>query len=139
MIAGKGKFACKDKQTRSQKEVGTDNGNGDTEKIPMCDAGHFSMLDSTHSLWEMEVMQLMTVNIDKIKRLGHLYFNICYIHCSKHLRDHSLDFGYFHPPKKVSNGKNIMLLSNDLSICTLMVILIEAQDAKQTRERLTYP
>ncbi len=62
------------------------------------------------------------------------------IHCSKHLRDHSLDFGYFHPPKEFSNATQyIMLLSNDLSICTLMLISIEAQDAKQTREKLTYP
>ncbi len=30
-----------------------------------------------------------------------------------------------------------MLLSNDLSICILMLISIEAQDAKQTREKLT--
>ncbi len=44
------------------------------------------------------------------------------IHCSKHLRFHSLDFGYFHPPKEFSNGQNIMLLSTDLSNCTLMLI-----------------
>ncbi len=61
------------------------------------------------------------------------------IHCSKHITDHSLNFGYFHPQKEFSNGQNIMLLSNDLSICTLMFISIEAQDGKQTREKLTYP
>ncbi len=61
------------------------------------------------------------------------------IHFSKHLWDQPLDFGYFHPPKEFSNGQNIMLLSNDLSICTLMLISNEAQDAKQTREKLNYP
>ncbi len=61
------------------------------------------------------------------------------LHCSKHLRNHRLDFWYFHPPKEFSNGQNKMLLSNDLSICTLIRISIEAQDAKQTREKLTYP
>ena len=54
------------------------------------------------------------------------------------LRDYSLDFGYFHPPKEFSNSQNIMLLRNDLSICTPMRISLAAQDAKQTREKLTY-
>ncbi len=57
--------------------------------------------------------------------------------CLTHLRDHSLDFGYFYPPEEFSNGQNKMLLSNDLSICTQMLISIEAQDAKQTRQKLT--
>ncbi len=51
----------------------------------------------------------------------------------------SFDFGYFHPPKEFSNGQNILLLSKDPGICTLMLISIEAQDAKQTREKHAYP
>ncbi len=68
-----------------------------------------------------------------------MYNRSVVLHCSKHLRHHNLDFGYFHPPNEFSKAQNTMLLNNELSICTLMLILIEAQDAKQIREKLTYP
>ncbi len=38
----------------------------------------------------------------------------------------------------ISRFRYTTLLSNDLNICTLMLISIEAQDAKQNREKLTY-
>ncbi len=50
----------------------------------------------------------------------------------KTFKGSQFDFGYFHARKEFSNGENTMLLSNDL-------ISIEAQDAKQAREKLTHP